>query len=330
MNIYPHCSPLLFQHRPCPTPLRKKMGTTVIIYQDFADKFQGILQPASPYPAEPCPICSATYGSAASPNPNMEAQTLEDFSTLPFAHGVLNPHITLPILTPCGHHFCCSCIYRWLLEAPTCPFCRTQFDLPTRPEPNIHDSSDFDIHPPTIPLSHLIGQWSVRRVLITPIPSNVPFIWRRERMVADLPKTMIQLARRFYHQSCHKKPSDLSFLKPHRPFDMPGGRIWISLPGMYLVDAPMAMTEDAERVCQFLTEKILDDDFLATSWSDGETYCYYWEDLLKSLVEEVKSKFPDATGGAGSVRWWKYIELVVLYLAKWQYHCDRVIRAAAT
>lgn len=319
-------------HQPIAQHSEKNMDATSVVYKDFADSLQNALQPARPHPAEPCSICSHAYTSTSPPNTSNSSDTLEALTNLPYAHRThLDDQGKIPIYTPCGHHFCLYCLCRWLSTSQTCPYCRTPIPVPVssqQPTNIVPPSSEgFGIPHATADISLRIGQWSVRQVLTSDIPTNASFAWRREYMVADLPKIMIQVARRFHYQARRQTPQDVAFLKPHRPFELLGGRIQITLQGVYWADAPVSMTEDAVQVCRVLSDRILGRyEYLATAFNREEYRCY-WLDMAEWLLDEVRMEVPDARGGVGSIRWWRFVWVVIVYLLKWQYHCDRVIRA---
>ncbi|KAF2796028.1 hypothetical protein K505DRAFT_359642 [Melanomma pulvis-pyrius CBS 109.77] len=321
---------LICAHRAIAQQKVKNMDTTSFVYQDFADSLQNVLQSARPQPTEPCSICSYAYTPTSAANIRNPSETLEAFANLPCAQRAhLDDQLKTPVYTPCGHHFCLYCLCRWLATSQTCPFCRTPIPVPSQQSTNtvLPSPEGLTLPHPTADISLRIGEWSVRQVLTSDVPANASFPWRREYMVADLPKIMIQVARRFYYQARRQIPQDVAFLKPHRPFEFLGGRIQITLQGIYWADAPVSMTEDAAQVYRVLSDRISGrHDYLATAFN-REEYCCCWVDMAGWLLDEVNMEVPNATGGVGSIRWRRFVRLVIVYLLKWQYHCDRVTRA---
>ncbi len=48
--------------------------------------------------------------------------------------------VTDEVILGCSHHFCKNCIYRWLINKPTCPYCRV-----TVRQPQLIDSYNYGV-----------------------------------------------------------------------------------------------------------------------------------------------------------------------------------------
>ena len=54
-------------------------------------------------------------------NRRVDISTLEDKTCL-----ICQDTMTDPIQLSCGHAFCEECIFKWLVQNPTCPLCRSK------------------------------------------------------------------------------------------------------------------------------------------------------------------------------------------------------------
>lgn len=205
------------------------------LYQDFVD---GVLThlPLTTTPNEPqCAICDQTYGQFT---PEMDTP-LEVFNEMPGIYRkTYVQDIVEPVATPCGHTFCTFCICTWLIESEqrVCPMCRQTIDLPhhlfawddnTETQDTAVDGLTISLRVST-PIAeeiYRILKLSMRQLLTTSECKNMPFEWDADAMIADLPKAMVAVARRFHHHDRDDvMPAGLPFLRLHEPmerFDRP-------------------------------------------------------------------------------------------------------------
>jgi hypothetical protein len=304
------------------------------LHEDFVENARSVLRSTNT-PREPsCPVCDQPYGRAyGSP-----VTTLAMFNELPEnPHRIYLPDVVEPVVTPCGHTFCMVCICAWLmgLEIPRCPMCREYIE-PLEQETEEEDNNDGDdvtIHGLCISLHISIEtaqeilatlRLSIRQLLTTKTP--MPFVWLDPAMISNLPKVMVTIARRFhYNESRAAVPPDLSFMRLHDPLraiTVQDDADIRSLEQYYRSDAPLVEHPDARQLYVLLCELI---EGRHHRFADAGDRLYAdWHTQTKEVVETVREKMPDASGGIGRERWWAYVHCVVKALLVWQANCQRI------
>jgi hypothetical protein len=303
------------------------------LHEDFVENARSVLRSTNT-PREPsCPVCDQPYGRAY----GGPVTTLALFNELPEnPRRIYLPDVVEPVVTPCGHTFCMVCICAWLvgLEIPRCPMCREYIEPPEQEDEEDNSGGD-DVTINGLCISHHISiptakeilatlRLSIRQLLTTKTP--MPFVWLDPAMISNLPKVMVTIARRFhYNESRAAVPLDLSFMRLHDPLraiTIQDDADIRSLEQYYRSDAPLVEHPDARQLyvwfCKLIEER-------HHRFADARERLYAdWHTQAKEVVETVREKMPDASGGIGRERWWAYVHCVVKALLIWQANCQRI------
>ena len=285
-----------------------------------------------------CVICNQEYGKAG---PAIETH-LQYLGQLPGAFRRLFAQHTLEaVRTPCGHVFCTYCIGVWLLESEssTCPLCRALIQIPAETyDENVNvDMTDPGVEGLAISLHvsspiaaeiYDILHLSTRQLLTCGTP--MPFVWYTEAMISDLPKLMVNIARRFQYQSIRASvPSDLPYMKLHNPIDRSVGRRHrgaMDLKYFSRADAPLTQHADAHRLYGLLCTRI---EALKGEMGDENNKCLNWEAPMELLSSMVNEEMLGADGGVGQKKWNFYVRCVLKGLLVWQAYCEQVQQLSA-
>ncbi|KAF2825976.1 hypothetical protein CC86DRAFT_293477, partial [Ophiobolus disseminans] len=288
-------------------------------------------------PHEPhCPICKHTYNQAMQNEPTH----LSTLILLPNTGPRLYIQTTInPLITPCGHTFCTLCICTWLHlnTASTCLICRSVIPIPHQAFEDENDDFDareiaidglrisLSISPPAAREIYTILKLSTRGLLTT--HTAMPMVWHAETMVADLPKVMVGVARRF-HVGNGNGVRDLAYLKLRSLLQSASTRDRDrELKFFERADAPLAKHGDARRLYEVLCERILS---LENAMGDVRgRWCDDWRGAVELLGAAVGDEMADADGGVGKLKWAAYVRCVVKVLVVWQAYCERVRKLAA-
>ena len=219
-------------------------------------------------------------------------------------------------------------------EACTCPLCRKPIDLPAdfvSQDNNEAGLTDIRVEGLAISLrvSTDIAKWvfdilnsSTRQLLTTEEP--MPFTWNADAMLADLPKLIVTIARRFHLQSEHACPADLHFLKLHNPLSpstgQPHGIAYLNF--LSRSDAPLARHPDTHLMYRMLCICIEGRDSVMGVMSGK---CSSWEGLAQTLFcRSVDRGMLASDGGVGKQRWRAFVWCVVKGLIVWQGYCEQI------
>ena len=318
------------------------MDSTFLLTDELKDGILKIL-PIADTPHEPtCPICFTEYGTDVAGVNNTHLDWLIHLPHA-FTRTSNQQEKIEAVRTPCNHTFCIFCAAKWLLKCPvaqyTCPICRTLIQLPTELNAVLDKNDEDDaIDPrvegiaqslhvsfPTAQEIFDILNLSTQELLTT--EESMPFVWCEEAMLADLPRIMVSVARRFYHQDMEggAVPPDLPFLKLHRPMDQPTtacAHETMHLEFFQRFDAPLAKHADARTLYKLLCRNI--ESRKDPVGNDGSK-CLNWEEQAKILFRiVVEENMADSDGGVGKSRWEAFVWCVIKALLVWQAYCERI------
>lgn len=329
------------------------MDSTVIT-QGFADPlFDTVLRQALLIDGEQCPICKVDYISQTDTetmdvdtNVASKASSLYLLSELPFSVDLLlSAQEPEPVSMPCGHHFCLSCMCRWLFSQNTCPMCRNEVEVPnlqyTNPDPFIAlmDSDNgnqvqldslienYGVPPAAAVEATHLASTTTREVLTTLPPDDAYFNFQSGWLKSDLKYIMLVLSKRWCCQEVGLPHQKDPHLLPRNPLSV-SIHEWphplLSSLGRCILYKSLPKSETTYgTILHGILIKIIDE--FEEALIRERTFEVNVNKAVQLILIEVGRKWwASNVGYINWTQWRAFVKCVVEYLIRWQWYCDRV------